>query len=240
MTEWFRDWFGEEYLQLYPHRDQADASAAVELIAGRVPLAGRRVLDLACGSGRHAVLLRERGASVTGLDLSGPLLQRARAGGGASLHLVRGDMRALPFRGAAFQVVVNLFTSFGYFGEDREHASVLEEVARCLVRGGTLVLDYLNAPAVRRGLVPREETVLGTRRVVVQRRITEDSRFVTKDIHVVGEDRHFMERVRLLTPAQLRDLLEQAGFAVGEKLGSYSGEPISEQSTRAIFIATRR
>ena len=79
MTEWFEEWFGEEYLQLYPHRDDADAQRAVALIRESVGLRpGWRVLDVACGAGRHAKAFRAAGARCVGLDLSATLLRLAR------------------------------------------------------------------------------------------------------------------------------------------------------------------
>ena len=98
MTEWFERWFGEEYLQLYPHRDEDDAERVVSLVDRVATLDGARVLDLACGPGRHAVRLVQRGADVLGLDLSLPLLTRARHGNPPVRKLVRGDMRCLPWR----------------------------------------------------------------------------------------------------------------------------------------------
>ena len=132
MTEWFEQWFGEEYLRLYPHRDDADAAEAVALIHGLRPLAGCQVLDLACGPGRHAAYLQGHGARTVGLDLSLPLLTRARGRTAGTVALVRGDMRYLPFRGGTFDVVVNLFTSFGYFADDAQHQAVLTSAAALL------------------------------------------------------------------------------------------------------------
>ena len=78
MSEWFQQWFGNDYLELYPHRDGKDAADAVGLIAENVSLRASRVLDLACGSGRHSEVIRQRGGSVVGIDLSLTLLRRAR------------------------------------------------------------------------------------------------------------------------------------------------------------------
>src|SRR4051794_735227 len=154
MTEWFEEWFGEEYLQLYPHRDLAEAERAVALILDRVGFApGWRVLDVACGAGRHARAFETAGARCFGLDLSAALLRAARGVTGAPL--VRADMRALPVRDASMDLTVNLFTSFGYFERDAEHAAALGEMVATLRPGGWFVIDFLNAPSVRARLVPR-------------------------------------------------------------------------------------
>ncbi|MEE8193771.1 MAG: methyltransferase domain-containing protein [Gemmatimonadales bacterium] len=240
MTEWFEQWFGEEYLRLYPHRDDDEARQLAALIERHAPYRGRRVLDLACGAGRHAVHFANRGARVVGLDLSMPLLSLARHRMDPPLDLVRGDKRQLPFRGGAFDLVVNLFTSFGYFADDAQHRAVLEGAAAVLGDGGVFVLDYLNADSVRDSLVPHEERQVGEQRVVIERGISTDGRFVTKEIHLVDEGRSFVERVRLFSPDELADMLFGAGLSVRERMGDYSGGPLVSQSPRAIFVAERR
>ncbi len=239
MTEWFEQWFGEEYLRLYPHRDEQDAGEAVALVDQAVSLAGRRALDLACGPGRHAMHLAARGARTVGFDLSLPLLARARSRAGSTVQFVRGDMRQLPFGPATFDVVVNLFTSFGYFAEDAQHVTVLRSVATLLTRGGSFVLDYFNAPWVRRALVPREERVVGRQRVIVERQISADERYVTKEMHLLDDGRSFVERVRLFTPDDLERLLASAGLRVTHRFGDYAGGPLTPAAPRAILVSCR-
>lgn len=239
MTEWFERSFGEEYLRLYPHRNEHDARQAVDLIAAHVPLAQRRVLDLACGPGRHSAALASRGALVVGYDLSRVLLRRARELAVPRARFVRGDIRELPFRPGAFDVTVNLFTSFGYFADDLEHGQVLREAARTLAPGGFFILDYFHAASVRRGLVPREEQQVGPERVIIERRISPDDRFVVKDLRLVNEGRTFEERVRLFAPADLKRLLEETGFQIGHTFGAYDGRALDDAAPRAIFIARR-
>jgi SAM-dependent methyltransferase len=239
VTEWFEQWFGEAYLRLYPHRDDEDAGAAVALIDGLIPLAGRRVLDLACGPGRHAAQLAARGARVVGLDLSLPLLARARMRTRGAVPMVRADMRQLPFRAGTFDLVVNLFTSFGYFAEDRQHQGVLTDAAALLRPGGAFVLDFFNAAAVRHGLVPREERVVGSQRVVIQRRIADDGHHVVKEMHLLDDGRSFVERVRLFTGEELAGLMRCAGLDVRHRFGGYDGAPFGGDAPRSILIGVR-
>ncbi|HYT82763.1 MAG TPA: methyltransferase domain-containing protein [Gemmatimonadales bacterium] len=238
MTEWFEQWFGEEYHALYPHRDEDDARRAVALIRRVAPWRpADRVLDLACGSGRHAAELERSGARVLGFDLSPPMLRRARARTGAPL--VRGDMRALPFLPGTFALAVNLFTSFGYFRDDAEHALVLRQVAAALAAGGRFVLDYLNAEAVRRSLRPTEERRAGGRVVRITRRVSLEGRFVVKEIELPGEGRTFQERVRLYGVEELTALLAGAGFTVTACFGDYSGAPGGPDAPRVILVGTK-
>jgi SAM-dependent methyltransferase len=155
-ADWYEEWFGVDYLRIYQHRDETDAERAIELIESNVP--GRRiqsVLDLGCGAGRHTRILEERWMTV-GLDLSMSLLRVARRETKDSPY-VRADMRELPFGADSFDLVVNLFTSFGYFDDDREHVRVLRCVGAAMTAGGTLVIDFLNAAQVRHSLVPYDE-----------------------------------------------------------------------------------
>lgn len=239
MTEWFEQWFGEEYLRLYRHRDEEDASAAVSLLAAMVPVDQRRVLDLACGPGRHAKLIRAAGGRVVGFDLSMPLLSRARHRAMPPLTVVRGDMRLLPFAPAAFDIVVNLFTSFGYFADDDQHRTVLRETTGVLNRGGRLVLDYFNSERLLASLVKHEEREIGRQRVIIERRLSEDARFVIKEMHLMDDGRHFMERVRLFSPEELEALVTETGLVMEHSFGDYDGSPLARSSPRAIIFAKK-
>ena len=234
MTEWFEQWFGEEYHALYPHRDDEDARRAVALIQKAAPWKrGDQILDLACGPGRHAAELERLGGRVVGYDLSRAMLRRARARTGACL--VRGDMRALPFREGSFALAVNLFTSFGYFVDDAEHRLVLRQVAAALVPRGVFVLDYLNAEHVRRTLKLGERTA--GRAVRVTRRIDGDSRFVIKEIELRDEGRRFEERVRLYGADELAALLTDAGLRIVARFGDYDGGAADGDAPRVILVA---
>ena len=246
MTEWFEQWFGEEYHALYPHRDDEDARRAVALIRGVVAWeSGARILDLACGPGRHAAELERLGGRVVGFDLSWAMLRRARERTRGQGSLVRGDMRALPFRGGSFALAVNLFTSFGYFLNDDEHRRVLQQVAGALTPRGHFVLDYLNADQVRRTVQLSEQAERrssnGERRrdVRVTRRIGADGRFVIKEIELRDEGRRFEERVRLYSPDELAALLRDVGLQVVGRFGNYDGAPLGAHAPRVILVAAR-
>ena len=180
--EWFAEWFGAEYLQLYPHRDDEEAEHAVALVARHAALPeGAVVLDLACGAGRHVEHLREHGYRALGLDLSHDLLRVARRDG---LNVVRGDMRALPVLRGAVAMVTSFFTSLGYFPDAGDDPRVLGEVRRVLAAGGVFAVDFLNADRVRATLRPRDEVELGRRRVVQTRELVDDGQVVQKTIEI--------------------------------------------------------
>jgi SAM-dependent methyltransferase len=236
MAEWFEEWFGEDYLQLYPHRDQAEAERAVALVARATGLRpGWRVLDVGCGAGRHARAFRAAGARCVGLDLSPTLLRIAR--GVTDAPLVRADMRELPIRPASMDLTVSLFTSFGYFERDEEHAGALREMAGTLRPGGWFVIDFLNPSEVRAGLVPREQVPVLGGEVDVTRSVSPDGHYVCKSI-VTPDGRKFVERVRLFEPAEISAMLGDAGIDVRHRFGDYEAGPLGPGSPRTILAGS--
>jgi SAM-dependent methyltransferase len=235
MTEWFEEWFGEEYLHLYPHRDDADAERIVALIVKTLAVApGSRVLDVACGAGRHARAFRDRGLRPIGLDLSPHLLMRARAV--ANVPLIRADMRYLPVRTASMDLTVNLVTSFGYFETDADHQRALGQMMATLRPGGWFVLDFLNATHVRATLVAEETSTLGGEQVDVARWLGDDGRFVHKTI-TVPDGRQFVERVRLFESEELAAMIAGAGGRVRHCFGGYDGRPCASDAPRIVLMA---
>ncbi len=238
MNDWFERWFGAEYLALYPHRDEDEARAAVALVRRTLRRDSTgRILDLACGSGRHARAFAELGWTV-GVDLSMTLLEVARRESPADPY-VRGDMRALPFADRSFGLIVNLFTSFGYFETDGQNEEVIAEISRLTDIGGTFVLDYLNVPHVQETLVPEDQTLVGDTRVHMRRSISADHRYVEKWITVDGHDAPYLERVRLFSAADLAAMLVRNGLVVTHTFGDYDGSPLTRASSRVIHFAER-
>lgn len=237
MTEWFQDWFGEDYLRLYPHRDDAEAGRMVALLKANLPWhRGLRTLDVGCGAGRHTRALGEAGARVTGLDLSRALLARARQC--TSATFARADMRHLPVRPRSMDLVVNLFTSFGYFSSDAEHAAVLAAMIDAVRPGGWFAIDFLHAPVVISALIPEADLELGGTPVHVSKRLVDERRTVEKTI-ALADGRTFTERVRLFRPEELESMITAAGATVRCRFGDYEGGAILPASPRAILFAER-
>lgn len=235
--EWFRDWFGEEYLELYPHRDEVEAARAVRLYLEAVP-PDAPVLDLACGGGRHLRELAEAGVEAIGLDLSLVLLAEARRAV-PGVPLVRADMRRLPFRDEAFGGLTSFFTSFGYFPSVAEDRRVIRGIRRVLRRGGTFMLDFFNADRVRETLVPRDERCIGDRRVIQTREIVDDTvvkRIRVRDEGTAGGERRFEERVRLYGARELGEMLEAEGLRVDGRYGDYAGGGFDDAAERLILV----
>jgi ubiquinone/menaquinone biosynthesis C-methylase UbiE len=237
-SPWFERAFAAEYLELYRHRSPEQGRAQVRqmLAAGILPQGGN-VLDLCCGAGRHLWAMREAGLDAAGLDLSMDLLDAGKLQG----YAVRADARRIPFAGAQFDVVTNLFSSFGYFEEDGDQLRVLKEVRRVLKPGGRLVLDHMNARVAVREL--QAETVDEREALtLVQRRRHDATRHrIIKDVEYTpkgGTPRKWQERVRVFTPAELDALMAAAGLRTRQRFADFDGLRFDENaSPRQVIVA---
>jgi len=237
---WYEEAFGEDYLLVYAHRDEAEAERAVAFAARALDLSPpARILDLGCGAGRHALPLAERGFSVVGCDLSAPLLARfPRAPG--SREAVRADLRRLPFLEARFAAAVSFFHSFGYFEREEDDLLLLREAARVLERGGRLLLDLHNPDRVRRDLVEEDATEKGGIVVRSRRRLAEGGRRVVKDVRIEkagAPPRGWKEVVRLYDREEIARALRAAGLEPREFFGDIDGSPHRPDAQRLIATA---
>lgn len=243
-TPWYDAAFQSDYLQVYPQRDLESARREVAFLLDNG--ARGRVLDLCCGFGRHALLLREAGLDVFGLDRSAELLAAARelpgAGRYLSGRLVRADMRRLPFASASFDSIVNLFSSFGYLGDEGD-AAVLAEIARTLAPGGVALLDLMNPERVRAGLVARSTRSGTDFELEERRRLEAGGRRVIKEVELTRADgvrRRWIEDVRLYEPAELEQNLARAGLSAAGAWGDFDARPPGPDAPRYIARARRR
>lgn len=245
---WHTQWFGEEYLALYPERDDREARReavfASELLAPFARVGRVAFLDLACGTGRHAVALLDTAGGVVGLDASERLLSQARRRreGLARPFFLRGDLRTLPFRSGTFGAAVNFFTAFGSFEGPDEDLRVVREVTRVLAPGGAVLSGVFNAERVVSTLAAREEKTVAGERVSIRRRYDPSSRRVEKEIEMgSGENKRvFTERVRAYTEHELRSLHRAASLTVRAAYGNFDGSPFDRRkSPRLILLAAK-
>ena len=241
--EWFRRWFGEDYLLVYRHRDEEEAERDIEFAGLALGLArDALVLDLCCGTGRHSRALTRRGYRAVGLDFSGVLLLEALSSGkneGPPPRYVLGDARALPFREGVFDAVLNLFTSFGYF-EHRENCAMLGDIARVLAQDGSFFIDYLNPCRVETSLSPETVRECGGSIIRERRTIDPETRRVEKSIFIcaksgTGEEREYRESVRLYTLSEMNAMLAVAGLVLEGTAGSMEGAPFDGESERMVL-----
>ena len=240
---WYASWFESPwYMKLYRHRGDAEARQVVQLIDHTMHIPhGAEILDLCCGFGRHTIALAERGYRVTGLDYSRRLIDHAREyNTHPNATYVVGDIRG-PYPSSSYALIANLFTSFGYFDDHREHCGVFSTIHDHLIPGGRLVMDFFNATVLRQTLVAESMSMIGETTVIQERWI--DEPYVRKriTINVPCQAEHtFEERVWMYTPDDLRTMMQQAGLTIVQEFGSYDGAPFDEsRSERGIIVAER-
>src|SRR5205814_2416582 len=180
-SEWWRSWFGPGYLALYDEylaqRTPVEIDQLEALVELRPP---QRILDLPCGQGRHAIELARRGYDVTGADLSPYLLSVAEERGrarGVRVRWLSADMRR-PIAGETFDIVLNLFTSLGYFADEADDRKVVRSAASMLVPGGRFVLEVINGERVMARFQEEEWVMVGQSAVVVCRSLDSCARRV--------------------------------------------------------------
>lgn len=241
--DWTPGYFGSTYLKAY-HQDPLTKAQVdgIERLLGLKP--GTKILDLCCGYGRHSLEIARRGYEVVGFDLSSALLACARreaAREGIRVRFVRGDMRALPFT-SEFEVIVNLFTSFGYFDDRTDDLKVLRGVARALRPGGRLLMDLLNKEWLMRHFEPRfwDETPAGpVLNDLVFDFPTGRLRNTRTLIPPRGPRRRLVSSIRIYTLAEIVHLLKEAGLAFTAAYGSFGGEPYGMDTFRMIAMAEK-
>jgi len=245
IRQWFEDWFDSPlYEQLYAHRDHDDALQLAHLIAEHCPPTRYpSMLDLACGRGRHSLNFARMGYTLTGVDLSPNAIQKA-SNHAKSEHLEItfsiGDMRqALP---ETFDLIVNLFTSFGYFEADDENEAVIRSLSQMIKPKGVIWIDFLNSHYVRQHLKPRDEGHLPDWNYWIKRWIDGDA--IHKEIHLIqpssGDEQLFREYVRLYDIAWFTQVLAKYDVKILAAFGDYAGTPFKEASSPRLLMKIGR
>jgi len=245
--EWPVAFFDDDYLKLYARVLTDERTAAeVEFIAAALELqAGERVLDLACGTGRHAVGMAQRGCDVTGLDFNPRYLEKGAeraARAGVRVTWTCGDMRSLAFDGA-FDAAYSYFTSFGYFS-DVENESVIAGLARALRPGGRFLLEVFNREWLlthppQRNWHERDDGALHMEEATLDLR---SSRVTSRQILLDPQGGHQVVKsyeLRVYTCAELCALFDRHGLEVRDVWGGIDRSDYTTESRRLVLVAVR-
>ncbi|WP_456460191.1 class I SAM-dependent methyltransferase [Reichenbachiella sp.] len=237
--EWFDEWFNTIYYHiLYKHRDYEEAAAFLDHLIEYFNIApAAKILDLACGKGRHSIYLNQKGFDVTGVDLSEENIKFASTKQNDSLHFAVHDMRNV-FATEEFDYVFNLFTSFGYFDSKEENLNVIDATIQALKPGGRFLLDFLNPYVVVNNLVHEEDKTIENIHFNIQRKYTDDE-FIVKNIIVDDHGQHYeyQEKVKAIRRADFLAYFDKMDLKVIDIFGDYElSEYKAEESQRLIFV----
>lgn len=240
---WFETWFDSPYYhKLYGSRDEQEAEKFIEVLADFLKAEkGSTALDLACGKGRHAIALHNKGFDVTGIDLSEKSIEEAKKREETGLSFFVHDMRQ-PFMINYFDYTFNLFTSFGYFSSQRENSSVVSAVKSGLKKNGIFVIDFLNAILVKKDIAEKSQGLVESCNINFHWKKRIENNMVMKDISFVdGNKSHsFTEKVQLLTLTDFEELLSTY-FTIETIFGDYKlGKFDKQSSPRLILIARKK
>lgn len=244
MKLWFEEWFeSEEYLTVYKHRNNEEAEILISFILGKVNLSGEaKVLDLGCGAGRHALILAKMGFQVTGVDQSAKLLSVAESEAkknGLQAKFIKDDIRTVPFS-EKFNLILNVFTSFGYFESDEDNFALFTNVEKLLSEDGVFVFDFFNTEYLKRNLIPFSKDVIDDMVIEQSRKIEGNN--VVKDIVLFknGNRKNYRESVRLYSKKELMNALDENNLSAEMIFGNYTGEAFDEKSSSRLILLCKK
>ncbi len=244
---WYEDeglWEAVEPFLFACHRPpEVTVNEVEQFLRLLAPSPGASVLDLCCGQGRHALEMARRGFRVTGVDRTARYLEAARARAaalGLRVEFVLEDMRRF-MRPAAFDLALNLFTSFGYFEDSEEDLQVLRNLRACLKPGGLLLMEMLGKELFRRDFRPREQHRLpdGSATLLEERTVCAGGSWVENRWTLTrgGRSTVYTFGLRLYSGAELRAALRAAGFVRVTLYGSLDGAPYDRLARRLVAVA---
>ncbi|WP_435132511.1 SAM-dependent methyltransferase [Formosa sp. A9] len=235
-TTWYTAWFDTPFYHiLYKDRNDDEAQAFMDTLTNYLNISeDSRILDLACGRGRHSVYLNSLGYHVTGADLSENSIAYAKQFENDTLQFKVHDM-CKPFN-TKFDAVFNLFTSFGYFDNDEDNLNTIKAIRDDLTDYGIGVIDFMNSDYVIKNLVP-EETKQVEGIDFHLNRYAQDG-YIFKDIsfEYQGENFQFQERVRAFTLSDFETLFNEANVNLLEVFGNYKLQKFDAQSSDRLVL----
>jgi 2-polyprenyl-3-methyl-5-hydroxy-6-metoxy-1,4-benzoquinol methylase len=240
--EWFELWFNIIYYHiLYQNRNEKEAELFVENLVSKLDIKPKNnVLDLACGKGRHSVILNKLGLNVTGVDLSSNSISKAKKSENETLKFFVHDMREV-IPNMQFDFIFNLFTSFGYFDHHEDNLKVLKSIHEMLSPGGKLIIDFFNLQRVISEMKPQELKSIEGIDFHISKKF--DGKHIYKTIQFEAEDKNhsYTEKVQGLSEADFKKLLIQADFELVDVFGDFYLNPFDpENSDRIILVASKK
>lgn len=238
---WFANWFDSPYYHtLYKNRDEKEAQVFIDNLIDYLQIPkGSKLIDIACGKGRHAKYFNKKGMDVVGVDLSQNSINTAKKDENKNLQFSAHDMRE-NYQENAFDVVTNLFTSFGYFENNKDEQKAINAMENNLKKEGILIIDFMNAKKVIANLVLNEQKTINNIQFDITRQVKDG--FILKDIRITDgkEQQQFQEKVKAITLADYSEFITNAGLKIIDIFGNYKLDNFDEEiSDRLILICKK-
>ena len=235
-SNWFASWFDSPYYHLlYRDRDEMEAQLFMDNIVHYLNLPeDSKILDLACGKGRHSIYLNQMGFNVTGADLSSNSITIASLSENETLKFVEHDMR-MPFD-QKFDAILNLFTSFGYFENDEDNLTTLKAIKKSISEYGFAVIDFMNVTNILANLVPEEVKNIENINFHIKRYFKNGYIFKEIDFEDLGERFHFIEKVKALTLEDFEIMMDKAGIFLLDVFGDYKLKKFNEKESERLIL----
>ncbi|QDO94772.1 class I SAM-dependent methyltransferase [Formosa sediminum] len=235
-TTWYVSWFDTPFYHiLYKNRDDREAQVFMDNLTRYLNIdENGKILDLACGKGRHSIYLNSLGYHVIGADLSENSIEYAKQFENDTLQFKVHDM-CKPYPDT-FDAVFNLFTSFGYFEKDEDNLDTIKAIKSDLNDYGIGVIDFMNTEYVIKHLVPEETKVIDGITFNLKRYV-EDG-YIIKDISFIFESKayNYQERVRAFTLEDFEALFEAANVHLIEIFGNYKLQKFDVKTSERLVM----
>lgn len=239
--KWFETWFNSPYYHiLYKNRDEKEAEYFIDNLCRFLKINEQsRILDLACGKGRHAIYLNKKGFITTGTDLSEASIKFSSQFEKKGLEFFIHDMRK-PFRINYFDYIFNCFSSFGYFDTEKEHVDSIKNSSLGLKKNGVFVIDFMNINKVISTLICHEEKKTDGILFKISRELKNG--YLIKTIEVTDQDKvfSFEEKVRVLTLNDFISYFKKSGLQIINLLGNYDLDTFDEKNSDRLIIIAKK
>lgn len=240
-NSWFEEWFDSHYYHLlYKNRDYVEAEHFINnLIHYLKPSLTCKMLDIACGKGRHAIYINKLGYKTDAFDLSENSIIDAKQYENNTLNFFINDIRK-PLKLDYYDCAFNLFTSFGYFSDENDNQQSIDAMASSLKKGGVLVIDFLNVNHTLSNLKTIETKKVEHITFDITKEL--DNNFIIKHIKFNDNntDFHFIEHVKLIQLTNFKNYLKKAGLTLEAVFGDYSLNPFDEENSERLIIIAKK
>ena len=238
---WFANWFDSPYYHiLYKNRDEKEAQVFIDTLIKKLQLKkGSKLIDIACGKGRHATYFNKKGMNVVGVDLSPNSIASAKQNENNNLQFSVHDMREV-YKENHFDIVTNLFTSFGYFENKDDEQKAINAMAENLKSDGVLIIDFMNIKKIIANLISSEKKTIDSITFNIKRSV--QNNHIIKDIEIIddNETQHFQEKVKAITLANFTVFISNVGLKIIDIFGNYKLEEFNAQTSNRLILICKK